>query len=39
VKLKKAEVFDKYFLPAFGTKLSVVSTLYNDDEMLPMQAT
>lgn len=38
-KKKKAEVFDKYFLPVFGTKLNAISMLYNDDEMLPTQAT
>lgn len=35
----KAEAFDKYFLPVFGTKLNTISLLYNDDEMLPTQAT
>lgn len=38
-KTKKAEVFDKHFLPVFGTKLNAISTLYNDDEILPTQAT
>lgn len=35
---EKAEVFDKYFLPVLGTKLNAISTLYNKDEMLPIQA-
>lgn len=35
---EKAEVFDKYFLPVFGIKLDAISTLYNVDEILPIQA-
>lgn len=38
-KTKQAEVFGKYFQRVFGTKLNAISTLYNDDEMLPTQAT